>query len=195
METVSRASARRHVRVIMPDRELRAKLDHYRTPKIAIDALLSVETFPGRILEPGCGTGTISRALKVAGSRVTAHDIVYRGYGRGDVDFLTYRPRNPYDHIVMNPPFTHAFEFIEHAFTMTTGKVAVLLRLLWLEGRARGRWYREHPPVRIWVSSQRWNVSREGFRGRDDGTGGMVAFAWFVWDLSKRTRNTQIGWV
>jgi hypothetical protein len=66
----------------------RRKDDFHETPSVAVEALLSVETFTGPIWEPACGRGAISEVLIEHGHDVISTDLVDRGYGTGRTDFL-----------------------------------------------------------------------------------------------------------
>src|SRR5690606_27282083 len=80
---------------------MRAPFEFYPTPPQATRALLSQEEFDGSIWEPACGEGHISKVLVAAGYEVVSTDLIQRGYGAGDVDFL--RERTPRaKHIVTN---------------------------------------------------------------------------------------------
>lgn len=180
-----------YVRGIIPDAENREKDDFYPTPPEGTRALLSVENFTGPIWEPACGDGAISEELIAAGHEVISTDLVDRGYGANRVDFLMeYIARAP--NIVTNPPFKMAEEFARHALSLTTGKVAMLCRLAWLEGRERRRMFESTPLARVWVFSGRLGMQRG--RQAKKGEGGMIAFAWFVWEHGYKGRP-QLGWV
>ena len=175
-----------------PDAANRERDDFYPTPPIATLALLSVEPFVGSIWEPACGDGAISKVLEAAGYEVLSTDLINRGYGTPNRDFLLeYQTRA--DNIVTNPPFKFAEEFAEHALTRTTGKVAMLCRLGWLEGKARRRMFTETPLARVWVFSSRVPMLRGG-TDAGKGGGGMIAFAWFVWDHA-HTGAPTLGWL
>lgn len=181
-----------YVRGIIPDKENREVNDFYPTPPRATKALLSVETFDGSIWEPACGDGAMSRVLEEAGHSVLSTDLVDRGYGQPGIDFLLdYRTRAA--NIVTNPPFKFAEEFVRHALTRADRKVAMLCRLAWLEGKARQRLFRSTPLARVHVFSARVPM----LRGGDEmlkGGGGMIAFAWFVWDHAHSGPPT-LGWL
>lgn len=172
------------------DRANREKDDFYPTPRIGTEALLSVETFSGPIWEPACGDGAISRVLKDAGYDVVSTDLVDRGYGTPRVDFLMeWTPRAP--NIITNPPFKMATSFAKHALALSTDKVAILLRLACLEGVERRALFDSTPLARVWVFSKRLTMYR---RGEATGTGGMLAFAWFIWDRQHVGRPV-LGWI
>lgn len=160
------------------DRVNREKDDFYPTPPRATLALLGVEQFVGPIWEPSCGEGHISKVLLAAGHEVFSSDLVDRGYGEPRIDFLMeYKARAP--NLITNPPFKLATEFMRHATSLSTAKVALLLRLACLEGIERGEVYDTTPLARIHCFRKRLSMYR---RGEDMKAGGTLAFAWFVWD-------------
>jgi hypothetical protein len=181
-----------YVRGIIPDKANRERDDFYPTPPKATEALLRVERFVGSIWEPACGDGAISKVLEAAGYDVQSSDLIDRGYGQPGVDFLLDY-RTVATNIVTNPPFKHAEEFVRHALARTTGKVAMLCRLAWLEGKARRDLFENSPLANVWVFSNRVPM----LRGGDEmlkGGGGMIAFAWYVWNHAHEGRP-QLGWV
>jgi len=155
------------------DHENREKNDFYPTPPHATEALLRVEKFDGAIWEPACGDGAISKVLEAAGYQVISTDLVDRSYGETRRDFLMeYRPAAP--NIVTNPPFKLSLEFVRKALELTSGKVAILARLAFLEGAERRDLYDNSPIARVWVFSQRVKMFRGGW---DTGQGsGMICF-------------------
>ncbi|RTL70314.1 MAG: hypothetical protein EKK41_12785 [Hyphomicrobiales bacterium] len=142
--------------------------EFYPTPPEATRALLSVETFEGSIWEPACGEGAIAQELRVAGHAVVATDLIAYGYGQPGIDFLKEtRPRAR--NIVTNPPYgdglADAFLTKSLAFARETrGTVAMLLNLASLAHRTRTRWWREHPPARLYAVDDIvcWPVHRYG---------------------------------
>jgi len=149
--------------------------DFYPTPPWATRALLEREAFGGVVWEPACGEGAISEVLKREGYRVISSDIVDRGYGRV-VDFFRSTRRS--GSIVTNPPYTLAEEFVRKALAVTTQKVAMLLRLSFLESQQRYRLFRETPLETVYVFSRRLSLNRGGVEAPSSGA---VAYAWFVW--------------
>lgn len=177
---------------IAVDRDNREKDDYYPTPPEAIEALLRVEKFSGGIWEPACGEGAISDVLKAHGYEVVSTDLVNRGYGQYPIDFLMeYKSLAP--NVITNPPFKMALDFIEKSLQLTTGKVAMLLRLACLEGVERGEMYKRTPIARVHVFSKRITMQR-GRQATDKDSGGMVAFAWFVWEHGYKGAPT-ISWL
>lgn len=166
--------------------------DFHETPRCAVDALLAVERFTGAIWEPACGHGAISDVLIERGHSVVSTDLVARGYGVGRVDFLMeLAPRAP--NIITNPPFKLAVPFAQRACDLTTGKVALLLRLGWLEGISRGLLFDTSLFARLWVFRRRLPMMhRVGYVGTENSS--TLAFAWFVWDHDHSGPAT-IGWL
>jgi len=166
--------------------------DFHETPRVAVEALLSVEPFTGPIWEPACGRGAISEVLIEHGLSVVSTDLIARGYGAGGIDFLLeWQPRAP--NVVSNPPFKLALEFAQNAIALTTGKVALLLRLAWLESTARLPFFTSHPPARVWVFSARLPMMhRHGWTGRKASS--AIPHAWFVWERGHRGAVT-LGWL
>jgi hypothetical protein len=166
--------------------------DFYATPRRVIEALLEVESFSGVVWEPACGDGAISRVLTEQGLPVISSDLYNRGFGVSGVDFLT--PNDIVaDHVITNPPFRYAQQFAEQALSRTNGKVALFLKLAFLEGKKRSVFLANSPLKRVWVFSARPKLSRNGDEDAYK-AGGMIAFAWFVWDHSHEGEPT-IGWL
>ena len=167
--------------------------DFYPTWPAATRALLSVERFDGAIWEPACGDGAMSRVLEAAGHEVISTDLIDRGYGEGGRDFLMeWQPRAP--NIVTNPPFRWAVEFTDRALQLTTRKVALFLRLAFLEGQDRGEWFPTTPLARVWVMSRRVPIQRGRMATGQEEKGGVLAFAWFVWEHGHKGRP-EIGFL
>lgn len=176
---------------IAPDAVNRERDDFYPTPPEATRALLSVEQFCGGIWEPACGDGAISRVLEAAGYAVESSDLIDRGYGISNRDFLLEWQQMA-DNIVTNPPFKHAEDFARHSLRRARRRVAILCRLAWLEGKERGKMFATTPLARVWVFSSRVVMTRAG--SEMPGGGGMIAFAWFVWD-HEHSGPPTLGWL
>ena len=168
--------------------------DFYPTPLRAVDALLAVETFLGPVWEPACGDGAISEPFARFGYMVISSDLVNRGYGETGIDFLMeYKSRAP--NVVTNPPFKLAVPFVRKALELTTGKVAMLLKIAFLEGQERAELFRNSPLARVHVFSQRLAFVPGGTDpARKLDGGGMMAFAWFVWEHGFVGKPT-INWI
>ncbi len=104
---------------------------------------MRVTTFRGDIYEPCCGQGHISKVLIKNGYNVFSSDLVDRGYGTPRIDFLMETQKH--DNIITNPPFKNALEFAEKAVELSRYKVALLLKLSFLEGVARRDFFKRYP--------------------------------------------------
>lgn len=161
--------------------------DFYPTPPEAVEALLQCEQFDGQIWEPACGDGAISKILVAHGHEVHSSDKVDRGYGEV-ADFL--ETEREVQHIITNPPYNQAEEFIEHALECATGKVAMLLRLAFLEGQQRHEKWNRWPLKTVWVFSKRISMYPDKHQ-----TGhGLYPYAWFVWDHAHKGQP-EIRWI
>lgn len=119
----------------------RAELDFYVTEPKQARLLLGIEHLSdARILEPCCGTGSIAQVLTEAGLQVEASDIANHGYGRQQ-DFFTIPSFD--GHIVTNPPFTRAVDFVSHALSIIPQgrKACFFLKLTFLEGIKRRHFF------------------------------------------------------
>jgi len=166
----------------MDDRE---KNDYYATDPKAVELLLELETFNNKILEPACGEGHISEVLKENGYNVYSIDLIDRGYGEGTADFLKQNGHWDGD-IITNPPYKYAQEFIEKALSIIPegNKVAMFLRLQFLEGQKRWSLYRDNPPKIVYVSRKRLGCPLNGDFSYNRAK--AVAFAWFIWEKGYR---------
>lgn len=180
------------VRGIIPDKTNRQRDDFYPTPPVATELLLAAEKFEGDIWEPACGDGAISKILLAHGYDVRSSDLIDRGYGETNIDFLLDYQTTA-DNIVTNPPFKFAREFVEHALSRSRRKVVMLCRLAWLEGKERRKLFLRTPLARVWVHSERVTMLRNGNQMMAGG-GGMIAFTWFVWDHAHEGPPT-LGWL
>lgn len=171
----------------------RAEKDYYATEPAATDWLCRLEQFRGPILEPSCGEGHISEQLKAHGYDVVSRDLEDRGYGEVGRDFLCPDIEPWSGDIITNPPYAFAQEFVERALAMIEPgrKVAMFLKLTFLEGKKRREFFKNAPPIRIWVSSSRLKCA---MNGDFENTGGSAtAYAWFVWEKGF-TGHPEVRW-
>ncbi len=156
----------------------------YETPEEATISLLEREKFEGTIWEPACGNGAISQVLKDYGHEVYSSDIVYRGYGSGwQIDFLKQELASGYrDNVITNPPFKLDKQFVERALTVTNKKVAMFLRLAFLESQNRKAMFENTPLARVYVFSKRLTLYPGDMPMEERGGSGSMTFCWMVWD-------------
>ena len=174
----------------------RQKHDYYATEPRAIELLLEVEEFSDHIWECACGEGHLSKVLVERGYNVRSTDLIDRGYGEGGVDFLAQS--EPFDgDIITNPPYKYATEFVYKALDLIPEgrKVAMFLKLQFLEGKKRKELFLKHPPKVIYVSSSRLLCAKNGeFEQMRAGGGSAVAYAWFVW-VKGFKGDTIVKWI
>jgi len=176
----------------IPHLGLREKDDFYPTPPEGTQALLRVERFDGSIWGPAAGGGAMARVLEAAGHHVISTELVDRGFGERRVDFLMeWKPRAR--NIVTNPPFRLASAFARKALALTTGKVALLVKLAFAEGLERADVLDDPRLARIWVFRRRLSFERGGDRACVLRSG-MMCFAWYVWQHGYSGKPT-LGWV
>ena len=160
--------------------------DFYPTEPWVTEALLGKVRFRGRLWEPACGAGAITRVLEAAGYAVVASDIA-PDPGLPDAltqDFLaaTALPEGV-ETILTNPPFgtrsALALAFMRHALKLAGpvgGMVALLARNEFDSARTRRDLF-DGPPFAAKVTLTRrpyWVEARDASPRHN--------FAWFLWD-------------
>lgn len=169
--------------------EGRPENDFYPTPPQGTKLLFKNETFIGDIWEPACGDGAMSTIIEEYGYRVLSTDLEPRGYG-DQLDFLSSTNLLA-PNVVTNPPFSIAQEFATHALELGCKKLALLVKLQFLETQKRTEWLETTPLKNVWVSKSRLSLYRNGVKMKN---GGMIAFCWCVWERDYIGRP-MLGWV
>jgi hypothetical protein len=163
--------------------------DFYETPQWATEAMIShFGMLHGDVLDAGCGTGAIGgvvrRECRPAGGEKYIHSLdgvdiqdipeehrpIYKSFFKED--FMGFGKPQMYTHVVANPPYKHALEFIQRAMWLAPN-VTMLLRLNFLEGRKRLPFFQKHTPDVLVLSR------RPSFTG--DGKTDATAYAWMRW--------------
>jgi hypothetical protein len=100
-----------------------------------------------------------------------------------NTNFLSCDKRDA-DAIITNPPYEKKLplEFAQRALGHGVPFVAMLCRLLWVEASGRFEFFTKNPPSDILMLAGRFSCTEEKFS--TDPLGGMVSYAWFVWDKS-----------
>ncbi len=169
----------------------REENDFYSTDPRDVEKLLERESFEGSIWEPACGNGAISKVLeKHYPGKVLSSDLIDRGYGNTNIDFLT--SIEIYDNIITNPPYKNALEFVQQALKLSNKKVVMFLKLVFLEGQKRYKFFQEYPPKKIYVFSYRATCWKNGIQDSKSGT--TLAHAWFVWEKG-HAGKPEIEWI
>ena len=183
----------------------REENDYYATDPQAVELLLEKENFSHCIWECACGEGHISKVLQRHGYNVMSSDLIMRDWDLQypePVDFLktNYIPTlteefhtDGYD-IVTNAPYKYATEFVEHAMDLVKEghKVAMLLKIQFLETTKRRKLFKKYPPKTVWVFSKRINCAPNG---NFEGCGSSATcYCWFVWEKGFQGKPT-IDWI
>ena len=141
----------------------RAAHDYYATDPQAVEMLLALETFSPLIWEPACGEGHISKVLAAHGYEVISTDLIYRGFGDPEpMDFLTETFPDFEGDIITNPPYSAGLEFVTRALETVRpgGKVAMFLKVQFLEGKRRGELFAKTPPAPSTYPVPGWPVRK-----------------------------------
>lgn len=174
----------------------RADLDFYATDPAAVEKLLEKEKFNSYLWECACGLGHISDVLFLHGFNVYSTDVVNRGYKyQSDTfDFLNADMHGNHRDIITNPPYSLAKEFVEHALdiSMDSVKVAMFLKLTFLEGAKRKGLFDKYKPKTIYVFRNRVDCWKNGIKPQKPSK--AVCYAWFVWEKGFKG-NPAIKWI
>ncbi len=181
-------------------KEPRQAEDYYATKPRAVELLLERESFSPTVWECACGGGHIAEVLKNYGYDVICSDLYDRGYENTEIiNFLEVKGVQSCSRmdIITNPPYKFAKEFVEKALDISKNgtKVAMFLKLTFLEGKARKQLFEKYPPKVVYVSSGRLQCAKNGnFEKYGKGVGSAIAYAWYVWEKGY-TGKTTIEWI
>ena len=132
----------------------------------------------------------ITNVLIKHGHKVRNSDIVDR---TGDIEIFDFL-QEPQDDtedcdIITNPPYKFAKEFVENSMRWIKNghKVAMFLKLTFLEGKKRRELFEKYPPKYVYVSSSRLECLKNGDmfdkNGKEmTGIGGAVCYCWYIWE-------------
>lgn len=127
--------------------------------------------------------------------------MIDRGYEKSNVfDFLSEENKFWDGHIITNPPYKFSSLFIEKAMEIIPVgmKVAMFLKVQFLEGKGRKKLFEKYPPKMVYVSSSRLLCAKNGdFEAMKKGGGSAVAYCWYVWEKQEKYDKdyvTQIKW-
>lgn len=146
-----------------------SKLDDYPTPAYCTEALMKRECFEGKIWECACGSGAMLDIIRKYHPNCFGTDILTGN------DFLLERRK--VDNIVTNPPYKLALAFAQQGLRLARHKLALFLRLNFLEGQRRYHFFKSSPLQTVYVFSRRQTLSSTQVT-----SGGTIAYAWFVWE-------------
>ncbi len=178
----------------------RSKNDFYPTPySLCLAGLRELDHFtPYTVLDPGAGTGVWGKAAKWFWPRSTVTGVELRNvdmptdyddWNAGE-DFRLWKSTIAYELVVGNPPYKYAEAFIRASMKhlIDGGRMALLLRLAFLEGQERrGGLWRDFKPYQVAVCSKR--PSFTGNRKTD-----ATAYAMFYWQKGKND-DPSLSWL
>lgn len=176
--------------------EERAEQDFYATDPKALELLLERERF-SNVWECACGENHLADVLERKGLLKRKSDIVDRCEEEGIeiLDFLSAGNKESYNgDIITNPPYKHALEFVEKALSLVEEKrkVAMFLRIQFLEGQRRRKLFDREPPKTIYVPSRRLSCAKNG--DFENYGNGAVCYGWFVWQKGFGGK-TAVEWI
>jgi hypothetical protein len=176
--------------------EERQNEDYYATDPKAAVLLLELEKFSENIWECACGEGHLSQVFEKAGYKVRSSDLMDRGFGETGVDFLSEENKFWDGDIITNPPYKFAQEFIQKSLDIIPNgkKVAMFLKVQFMEGKGRKNMFISNPPKVIYVSSSRLLCAKNAEFDKMIANGGSaVAYAWYIWEKGF-DGVTQLKW-
>lgn len=163
--------------------------DFYATDPHALEIFLdklkqdNIKLHKG-IWECACGQGHLSEVLKKRGYEVYSTDIIDRGYGDEQIDFLNekYFQDDLMADILTNPPYKFAQEFVEKALDRQfKGFYTIMfLRIQFLEGQARKKLFEKYPPKYVYVNSARQICYINGNMNKKISS--ASCYCWFIWE-------------
>lgn len=175
----------------------RAKNDYYATDPIALEKFLDKIqqdkiSLNNNIWECCCGEGNLSKVLKNRGYNVYSTDLINRNYGEDFFDLFSCDKKFNGD-ILTNPPYTKALSFVEKTLELIENEsLAIhLLKVQFLEGKSRYKFYQENPPKYIYVHSSRVACYRNNIKTN---TGSAICYAWYIWQKGYKG-DTIVRWI
>lgn len=148
-----------------------------------------------RIWECACGQGHLSKVLESKGYDVVSSDLIDRGYGKTNYDFLkSTKCYYPCADILTNPPYKYAKEFVERSLNiLDDGYYCVMfLKIQFLEGKERRNLFNKYPPKYVYVNSARQTCYINGDMSKKMSS--ATCYCWFIWEKGF-TGEPIIRWI
>lgn len=163
----------------------REPTDFYATDPHALEVLLETLkqdgiALPHKICEPACGMEHLSKVLGKHGYDVDSYDLYDHGYGKTGVNFLESNLK--YECFLTNPSYKYALPFVRKALenVLPSGYVVMFLKIQFLEGKERYKFFKNNPPKYLYVNSSRQNCAKNADFEKYP-TNSAVCYAWFIW--------------
>ena len=190
--------------------EKREENDFYATDPVAAEWLLKLEPQITYILENAVGVGYLAKVFNKEGKLRAVSDLIDRGYHPGSVafsygkDFMQMNKTWKGD-IVTNPPYAINLEWAQHCLeVLQEGHyLALFMKITFLEGKERKKFFKENPPIRIWVSSSRiacaknnkFEITKMDKNGniKTSKVSSAACYGWFIWQKGYKG-DTVIKW-
>ena len=198
--------------------EEREPNDYYATSSEAAEWLLKIEPQLNNILEPAVGEGHLAKVFNKAKKLGGVMDLIDRGYYPDNVpykygeDFLKLNKKWKGD-VVTNPPYANGADWAQKQLDIIEeGRYSVLfMKITFLEGKGRKDFFKENPPIRVWVSSSRIPCAKNGEfeKPKKDKDGNILyneegepimiressaaCYAWYVWKKGYKG-PTELKW-
>lgn len=180
------------------DETEREENDYYATDPRAIQDLARFEIIQGNVWENAVGEGNLFYELeKLPNTKVIGTDLIDRANGKFKCrDFLKHdetTTNTKVDWIITNPPYKYGKEWVEKSINSVkdNGKVALLMKLVWLESADRYEMFKKLPLKAVYVYSKRLGVYKNNEKTKNSG---LVAYAWFVFDKEYKGKPI-IDWI
>ena len=198
--------------------ENRAEYDYYATDSVAAEWLLKIEPDIKNVWECFCGEGNLAEPYRKAGKLRAVSDLIDRGYYPEGImtsygkDFLKMTKVWKGD-IISNPPYAEAKVWVQHCLDLIQEGhyLALFMKLTFLEGKERKKFFQDNPPIRVWVSSSRIPCAKNNKfeTEKKDKNGNIIydkngspvmtkvssaaCYCWFVWQKGYKG-DTTVKW-
>ena len=168
--------------------------DYYSTDPLAIDMLEKYGLLDKNVkyYEVACGDGSLSKRLESYGYDVISSDLVDRGYGTPNKDFLKDTEMKD-GNIITNPPYKYLQDFILKGLELANNKLYIFAKIQSLEGIKRyENIYSKRTPEKVCVFVKRINCYRNGVQ-KDYSS--AVCYCWLIFDNKNPTDDTKLMWL
>lgn len=204
--------------IITGDKKTRWKDDFYPTPLILCERIVEdivgrspiAEIKGARILDPGCGNGHFGVAIKhhfpnchlvgidtVDRLSGTIYADVYDEFFVGDytnsssLGLFAGRSKDMFHLVIGNPPFKYAEKFIRISHAICKYKVVFLLKLAFLSGQDRLKYFwPKYPPNNVYALDARISWDGSGKSNDQD----HAIYEWQI-SLPMRFGYTYLKWL